>query len=43
LNSSTEISIGIVSSVQLCAKETGILSGTSNEIEIHKFNAVASD
>jgi len=43
LNSSTEISSGIVSRVQLWAKETGILSGTSNGIEIHILNAVASD
>jgi len=43
LNSSTEISSGIVSSVQLWAKETGKLSGTSNGIEMHIFNAVASD
>jgi len=43
LNSSTEISSEIVSSVQLWAKETEILSGTSNGIEIHILNAVASD
>jgi len=43
LNSSTEISSGIVSNVQLWAKETGILSGTSNGIEINILNAVASD
>jgi len=36
------MSTGIVSSVQLWGKETGILSGTSNGIEIHIFNAVAS-
>jgi len=38
LNSSTEISTGIVSSVQLWAKVSGILSGTNNGIEIHIFN-----
>jgi len=43
LNSSTELSTGIVSSVQLWAKETGILSGTNNGMVIHIFNAVASD
>jgi len=43
LNSSNEISTEIVSSVQLWAKETGILSGTSTGIEIHILNAVASD
>jgi len=43
LNSSTEIFTGVVSSVQLWAKETGIFSGTSNGIEIHILNAVASD
>jgi len=43
LNSSTEISTGVVSSVQLLAKETGILSGTDNGMVIHIFNAVASD
>jgi len=43
LNSSTEISFGIVSSAQLWAKKTGILSGTSNGIEIHILNAVALD
>jgi len=40
LNSSTEISSGIVSSVQLWAKETGILSGPSNGIEVHIFRCV---
>jgi len=43
LNSSTEIYTGIVSSVQLWAKETGILSDTNNGMAIHTFNAVASD
>jgi len=43
LNSSTEISSGIVSSVQVWAKGTGILSGTSNGVAIHILNAVASD
>jgi len=43
LNSSTEISTGIVSSLQLWAKEIGILSGTNNGMVIHIFNAVASD
>jgi len=38
-----QISSGIVSSAQLWAKETGILSGTSNGIEIYILNAVASD
>jgi len=43
LVSSTEMYTGIVSSVQLWAKENVKLSGTSSGIEIHIFNAVASD
>jgi len=43
LNSSTEICTLIVSSVQLWAKETGILSGTNKGMVIHIFNSVASD
>jgi len=43
LNSSTEIYTGIVSSVQLWAKETGIKSGTNNGMVIHIFNAGVSD
>jgi len=38
-----EISAGIVSIVQLWAKEAGILSGTNNGMIIHIFNAVSSD